>query len=83
MSRFECEACGELDEYVGCKITIPDEHSLKFTQPVIIQSFEDEFELPKRPTSVLARVGDVLTKSSEEDIYHQRNRPNIGQELVK
>jgi hypothetical protein len=31
---------------VGCKID-RDEDSVKFTQPVLIQSYEDEFELNK------------------------------------
>ena len=35
MDRFPCEDCGELDEYVGCKITRTDT-SLKFTQPVLL-----------------------------------------------
>ena len=42
-NRFECEECGELNEYVGCKITRPNKDSLKFTQPVLLQSFEDEY----------------------------------------
>ena len=33
-----------------------------------MQSFKDEFDLPTRPASVPARSGDVLTKSSEEDV---------------
>jgi hypothetical protein len=41
-SRFECDDLGELNEYVGCKIA-RDEDSVKFTQPVLIQSYEDEF----------------------------------------
>ena len=48
MGRCECKECGELDEYVGCRITRPDKHSLKFTQPVLLQSFEDEFGLSKK-----------------------------------
>jgi hypothetical protein len=45
-SRFECDDLGELNEYVGCKID-RDEDYIKFTQPVLIQSYEDEFELNK------------------------------------
>jgi hypothetical protein len=45
-SRFECDDLGELNEYVGFKIDI-DEDSVKFTQPALIQSYEDEFELNK------------------------------------
>ena len=67
-NRFECEECGELNEYVGCKITRPNKDSLKFTQPVLLQSFEDEFDLPKRAVPTPARVGDVLTKANEEEV---------------
>ena len=35
-----------MDEYVGCKLTRNRvEQSLKFTQPVMIQSFEDELQI--------------------------------------
>jgi hypothetical protein len=45
-SRFECDDLGELNEYVGCKIN-RDEDSVKLTQPVLIQIYEDEFEFNK------------------------------------
>ena len=33
--------CGEMDEYVGCKVDInKDERELKFTQPVMIQTYQ-------------------------------------------
>ena len=44
--RFDTDDVGELDEYVGCKINHDKEkRSIRFTQPVMIQSFQDEFEL--------------------------------------
>ena len=47
MERFECEDVGNIVEYVGCKIDIDREkQTLKFTQPVLLQSYEDEFDLP-------------------------------------
>jgi hypothetical protein len=45
-SRFECDDLGELNEYGGCKIDI-NEDSVRFTQPVLLQSYEDEFDLNK------------------------------------
>ena len=46
-SLFDCDDIGELKEYVGCKIDY-DSHSgtVKFTQPVLLQSFRDEFGIP-------------------------------------
>jgi len=44
MQRFECEDVGDVDEYVRYKIVRNyDENSFKFTQPVMLQSFRDEY----------------------------------------
>ena len=66
MRRFECEDCGELDEYVGCKIERTDT-TIKFTQPVLLQSFEDEFDLPNTNYNTPAVPGSVLTKCTDEN----------------
>eukprot|EP00957_Ditylum_brightwellii_P070326 5342611-Ditylum_brightwellii.AAC.1 len=43
---FECKDLGMLDEYVGCKIKHKhNEGWMKLMQPVLLQSFGDEFEL--------------------------------------
>jgi hypothetical protein len=53
---------GELNEYVGFKID-RNEDSVKFTQPVLIQSYEDEFDLNKtRQVFTPAEQGKVLMK---------------------
>jgi hypothetical protein len=44
---------------VGCKIE-QTENSLKFTQPVLIQSYSYKFELPTRIYKTPARMGSVL-----------------------
>ena len=67
-TRFDCEECGELDEYVGCKITRIGKSALKITQPVIIQSFSDEFDLPNHGCPTPVRMGNVLTKAGESDL---------------
>jgi hypothetical protein len=59
MERFDCKDCGSLEEYVGCKIKWTGK-SLKFTQPVPIQSYSDEFELPIRIYKTPAQAGSVL-----------------------
>jgi hypothetical protein len=54
-----------LNEYVGCKID-RDEYYVKFTQPVMIQSYEDEFELNKtRQVFTPAEQGKVLMKCDQ------------------
>ena len=67
MDRFDCEDCGDLDEYVGCKITRLGNDALKFTQPVLLQSYNDEFDLPSGKYSTPAVAGSVLTKCEEAD----------------
>ena len=41
MDRFECTDEGDLSEFVGSKIDRTEDGGLKFTQPVLIQTFKD------------------------------------------
>ena len=66
MSRFDREECGELMNMLNVKSQ--DLMNIRFTQPVLLRSFEDEFGLLNRAAPTPARVGDVLTKSSEKDV---------------
>ena len=46
---LECDDEGPMQEYIVCKIDKDiQEGSMRMTQPVIIQSFKDEFELPDK-----------------------------------
>jgi len=48
MTLFNCNEIGEMKEYVGCKVDHDwNERCIKLTQPVMIQSFVDKFELGK------------------------------------
>ena len=68
MKRFDCEDIGELKEYVGCKIDIDrTDRSLKITQPVLLQSYEDEFDLPEAKFHTPAEAGQVLEKAEERN----------------
>ena len=82
MSRFDCEDCGELDEYVGCKITCIGDNAPKFTQPVILQNYTDEFDLLNRKFTTLATDGDCLTRCNEKDALgpaeHTKYRSGVG-----
>ena len=64
MSLFDCDDLGEMKEYVGCKVERNwKEQWIKLTQPVLLQSFMDEFPLdthrpnPRTP----AEAGDNLS----------------------
>jgi len=64
--RFDCNNVGLLNEYVGCKIQWDDD-SIRFTQPVLLQSFEDEFKWKAGEVMVPAEAGGVLVKRCERD----------------
>ena len=53
MSQFKCEEQGKLEEFVGCKVDCrPDKGEMKTTQPVLVQSLHDEFDVPEGDTPV-------------------------------
>ena len=68
MNRFDCEDIGIANEYVGCKLTRDHEHKwMKITQPVLLQSYEDEFDLPENECKTPAVPGQVLMKCDRKD----------------
>lgn len=59
--QFECHEVGKLKEYVGCKVDQNEEEGwIKLTQPVLMQSYVDEFDLSD---------GETL----KTPVYHQVN----------
>ena len=62
--RFNCDDVGEVKEYVGCKLNW-DEQSIKFTQPVLLQSFSDEFEISDKQPRTPSEAGSVLAPGNE------------------
>ncbi len=66
IERFDCKDCGDIEEYVGCKI-LRTKNLIKFTQPVIMQSYNDEFELPKKSYRMPAPAGSVLLAGKKEE----------------
>ena len=58
MERFDCKDCGDIEEYMGSKI-VRMKILLKFTQPELMQSYNDKFELPKKSYRMPAPVGLV------------------------
>ena len=61
---FDCEDVESMDEYVGCKIG-REEGSFMFTQPVMLQSFKDEFDLTTRAPHTPGEPGKTLSKANE------------------
>jgi hypothetical protein len=85
---FDCEDVGEMNEYVGCKIERDlEEPSLRMTQPVLLQSFEDEFDLSLLGKPGLpAPAGSMLTKGDKTEseavpLTQQAYRKGVGKLL--
>ena len=86
--HFEIDDQGELHEYVGCKIDWDKEQGrIKWTQPVLLQSFKDEFDLPTtgREPMTPATPGEVLQKTEEgselDEQPHSIYRQGVGKLL--
>ena len=66
---FECDDIGWMNEYIGCKIDADREkRNLKITQPVLLQSFSGEFDLPKKQFNTPAEPKTALKHSKEEEL---------------
>ena len=48
MKLFDCDDCGKLEEYVGNKIEYVGDDAIRLVQTVLMQSYTDEFNLPKK-----------------------------------
>ena len=74
--RFDCDEIGNMDEYVGCKVERDYENrSIKLTQPVMLQSFVDEFDLPSGPVPNTPAVpGETLVKAKPEDCVNDKDQ---------
>ena len=64
---FDCDDVGDMNEYVGCKID-KENGAFKFTQPVMVQSFEDEFELPNLNPATPGEPGVTLAKAETAEL---------------
>ena len=67
MSCFECTDKGEMMEFLGSRIEHTNDGGLKFTQPVLIQSFSDKFKLPTQKFNTPTKAGDILTYGIREE----------------
>jgi Reverse transcriptase (RNA-dependent DNA polymerase) len=86
-SQMDCEDAGELVEYIGCKLDKDvAERTMKITQPVLLQSLIDEFELPARDYTIPAPAGEVLNPDDPGDEMldpggHSKYRSGVGKLL--
>jgi hypothetical protein len=85
---FHCKDVGIMNEYVGCKITRDlEEPSLRMTQPVLLQSVKDEFDLSQMgKPGIPAPAGSVLSKGDKTEseavpLAQQAYRKGVGKLL--
>jgi hypothetical protein len=65
---------GEMLEYVGCKIEHDrNQQWTKMTQPVMIQSFKDEFDLPDKAHRLPAPPGEILNRNIGDPLSHEES----------
>ena len=65
MLELDSKDSEDLNEYVGIKVE-QREDEFKLTQPVLVQSLEDEFEIPKNtPKHLPAPPGKELLSEEE------------------
>ena len=68
--RFECDNVGGVKEYMNSKVEHDyEEKILWFAQPVMLQSFGDEFKLPtERKYATSTNHGSILVKRELDQI---------------
>lgn len=74
-SIFECDEVGETKEYVGLKLDYnPEAGYVKITQPVLLQSLADEFDVPKNEPIATPGVPGEYLKSEPIDTGPEEQR---------
>jgi hypothetical protein len=69
MNLFECTDEGPMKEYVGCKIDVKkNSKTMRITQPVLLQSLSDEFELPKGNPVTPLPAGYIMKKGNNDEL---------------
>jgi hypothetical protein len=79
--HFDLDEVGEVKEYAGCKVDYGREKRvLKLSQPVLVQSFEGESELPSEEFVAPAAPGESLCKGEPAlgPIEHGKYRKGVG-----
>ena len=66
MRLFDCDDVGNMDNYIGYNTNGDDGFNLN--QPVMFQSFSDEFILPKQVPTIPAIPVNKLKKNTEENV---------------
>ena len=81
--HFDLDKVRELKEYVGCKVEYDKVNGqMKLTQPVLVQSFADEFDLPTRTFTTLMSPEQVLVGKGApirvSEAMHRQYQKGVG-----
>jgi len=85
--QFECSDQGPIQEYLGCKIDYDKRlRFMKITQPVLLQSFVDEFDLPEGQIPRTPAIpGSVLIRDEKDTLLDEemakKYRSGVGKLL--
>ena len=76
MSRFDCDESGVLNEYIRCKLDWNrEQRTIKLTQPVLLQSLKDEFDITKgQKPATPAEPGSILTMEKDAQIMKESDQ---------
>jgi hypothetical protein len=81
--QFECEDVGSLKEYLGCKVDFdPIGRTVRLTQPVLLQSFRDEWDLPAGPVPRTPAVPNSILTREEDDVLLDEQRASRYRTMV-
>ncbi len=87
MKQFSCDDCGKMDKYVGCMIEKLESGGIKFLQKVLVQSFNNEFDIKSlKKFNTQATPGTVLKKPVEGNVLlshdnHTLYRSGMGKAI--
>jgi hypothetical protein len=72
--ELDCKDIGQLKEYLGCKIDYDcTKGRMQITQPVLLQSFIDKFDLPDGAIPHTPAVpGSTLTKHPDDQLLDEK-----------
>jgi hypothetical protein len=68
--EFDCDDVSEMTEFIGCKIDLDrSAKTMRLTQPVLLQSFSDEFDIGQQKADVPAKAGSMLSNTASDTKY--------------
>ena len=75
MDEVACDDTGDIKEYVGCKVDFDTENlTVRLTQPVLIQSFIDEFNVPDKIFNTPGVPGTILNEKESQKLTYDEQK---------